>query len=761
MLNRKLPPALLFLLFTYFSPAAIPGEVPDRPIRVLPEGELPHDRRLEPLRDLNGYFLFAPPASKEEWQARSAEVRRQILLSAGLWPMPTRTPLHAVVHGKVDRDTYTVEKVYFESYPGHFVTGSLYRPKKKNSPHPDPLPAGEGGSGKLPAMLCPYGHWGGGRYFDHGLEEVRREIKRGAEKFEVGGRYVTQSPCVKLARLGCVVFRYDMVGVADSRQLEHSPGTRPEMNTKENWGFFSPQAELRLQNQFGLQTYNSICALDFLCSLPDVDTARIGVTGCSGGGTQTFILCAVDPRPAAALPAVMVSTAMQGGCTCENAPSLRIGAGNVDFAALTAPKPLGLLAANDWTVEIEKKGLPELKRLYKLLGVEDRLQAWIYPQFPHNYNYVSRAAMYGWFNRQLNLGQQEPIVEEDYQPLSHEELCVWDKEHPRPPGGPDYERSLLRLLTADSEKQMAALRPTDEKSLAEYRRIVGGAIETMIGRKLPDKSSVTVKQFPAEALGPWQLTRLLVRNVKSGEELPAIRIGSKRGPHLYTAVWIDRQGKQGILDERGQLRPAIKKLLENDYLVVAADLFGQGEFTSDGKPIQKARLNHGKNDEWLCYPGGFTFGYNPSLFVHRVHDVLTLVAASQVVAFRSAKDATFAERKATIDVVGLNGAGHWVAAARAIAGRSIRRAVVDTAGFRFAQVDAFDDPDFFPGGAKYDDLPGLLALSAPLPLWLSGENVIPPVVEAAYRAAGKEKSLTVYQGDAQQKESAAVQWLLK
>jgi len=170
--------------------------------------------------------------------------------------------------------------------------------------------------------------------------------------------------------MGCVVFNYDMVGYADSLQLNHRPGVRPEINTPENWGFFSPQAELRLQNMLGLQTYNSIRALDFLCSLPDVDPKHIGVTGASGGGTQTFLLCAIDPRPAVAFPAVMVSTDMQGGCTCENACYLRISTSNVEIAALFAPKPLGLTAANDWTREMPEKGFPQLQEHYRMLGAE-------------------------------------------------------------------------------------------------------------------------------------------------------------------------------------------------------------------------------------------------------------------------------------------------------------------------------------------------------------------------------------------------------
>src|SRR5262245_30585946 len=113
------------LLFAQSMVALIAAGAP----KALPEGKLPNDSRLEPLKDLDGYFPFKPPATKEAWDKRAERVRRQILISQGLWPMPTKTPLNAVVHGRIDRDEYTVEKVYFESVPGFFVTGNLYRPK--------------------------------------------------------------------------------------------------------------------------------------------------------------------------------------------------------------------------------------------------------------------------------------------------------------------------------------------------------------------------------------------------------------------------------------------------------------------------------------------------------------------------------------------------------------------------------------------------------------------------------------------------------
>ena len=242
-------------------------------------------------------FPSRRPLPASAWEQRAEQVRRQILVSQGLWPLPEKTPLNPVIHGKVKREGYTIERVYFESMPGFFVTGSLYRPTGKTD--------------KLPGVLCPHGHWRDGRFHEWTRKEVREQIVRGAERFEEGGRAPLQARCVQLARMGCVVFHWDMLGAADSQQLSvevvHKfAKQRPEMNSSENWGLYSPQAESHLQSIMGLQTWNSIRSLDFLLSLPEIDHQRIGVTGASGGGTQTFMLCAVDPRPTVAFPAVMV-----------------------------------------------------------------------------------------------------------------------------------------------------------------------------------------------------------------------------------------------------------------------------------------------------------------------------------------------------------------------------------------------------------------------------------------------------------------------
>ena len=692
--------------------------------RVLPQGQLPHDQRLGPLKDLNGYFPFQPCPTLDAWKVRAERLRRQLLVATGLWPMPAKTPDRAVIHGKVDRDGYTVEKVFLESYPGHFVTGSLYRPKGGHRP--------EAGRGKLPGVLCPHGHWANGRFYEADAKDHRWALVRGEERFDTSGRYPLQARCVTLARMGCVVFHYDMVGYADSVQLKHGPGFRPEMCTPENWGYFSPQAESRLQSMMGLQTYNSIRALDWLSSLPDVDPARIGVTGASGGGTQTFILSAIDERPAVPFPAVMVGTAMQGGCTCENCCLLRVGTGNVEISALIAPRPLGMTAADDWTKEIATKGLPELRQHYRLFGKEDLVMAKPLVQFPHNYNYVSRAVMYLWMNKHLKLGLAEPIVEEDFKPLSKAEMSVWDDEHAKPRGGDDYERSLVKWITEDSQRQMEALVPRDAASLAEYRRVVGGAVDAMIGRGLPPAGAIQAASREEHDAGDWRMTKLLLNHAAEGEQVPAILLEPKPA-RKAVVVWIDRQGKQGLFENPGSATPnaQVRDLLAAGIAILGVDLFGQGELTPDGKPLAKARLNkeHGW-DRSLAY----TLGYNHALFSQRVHDILSAVAYLKGTRPEGQK----------IALVGLGGAGPWVAAARAQAGPAVDVAVVDTAGFRFAKIAALDDPDLLPGGAKYLDLPGILALSAPHRLIVLGEKgQTPPVVSAAYQAAGQPDNLTV------------------
>ncbi len=633
--------------------------------RVYPKGSLPADSRLQPLKDLNGFFPFEVPETLEAWETRAEKLRQRVLVANGLWPMPEKTPLNATIHGKVERPGFTAEKVYFESLPGFYVTGLLFRPEK---------PA----SGKLPAVLCPHGH--GGRLQSHSVENVRKYIATGGERFEDSGRMPKVARAATLARLGCVVFLYDMIGYADNTQLSFELGhrfakQRPDFESEESWGLYSAQAELQLQSIFGLQTWNSIRALDFLESLPDVDAKRLAVTGGSGGGTQTIMLGAIDPRPVAGFPNGMVSSSMQGGCTCENASLLRIGTGNVELAALFAPRPQGMTAANDWTREmlVPGKGFPELQKLYALYGKKDHVICPDLLHYPHNYNYVTRAIMYSWFNKHLKLGLPEPVIEEDFKLLSAEEHAVWNDAHPKPEGGDAFERKLTRWI-ADRDQKLLAAMTEDER-----RKVVRAAWRTMIGRELPKAGDV---EFADGKL----------RFKPAGEEIPALKAGPDNAK--TAVIWVDGGGKDALHDNSGKLTEKAQKLVDGGSLLVTADLFGQGEFLADGNSPAKTRTVANKREF-----AGYTHGYNHSLFARRTHDILTLIAFARKTA-----------PNAKIRLIGTNGAGIHVAAACAVAGDALDSATAETGGFRFAAIKSYRHPDFIPGAVKYGDLAGLLSV---------------------------------------------------
>ena len=709
------------------------------PLRLLPPGTVPSDTRLDPLKGERGDFSFIPARSPEEWEQRKEYVRRILSVMLGLWPIPTKTPLNPVIHGKINKSDYTVEKVYFESIPGFFVTGNLYRPKGKK--------------GRKPGALSPHGHFQGGRFQDAGLKTVRQQIAQGAERFENGGRSFMQSRCVQLARMGCVVFHYDMIGYGDSVQLpldvvHRFSQLRMKFTKPPDRGFYSVSAELRLQNPMGLHTYNSIRALDFLVGLPDVDPKRIAVTGGSGGGTQTFMLCAVDDRPLVSVPVVIVSTTRQGGCTCENISGLRIGTYNLEFTAMHAPKPLLLISANDDTRTMPERGFPELKQHYSMLGAIQNVSHIALLQFPHNYNYVSRAAMYRWLNRHLNLRFEEPIIESSYKRLSEEELSVWNEQHPRPECVPDFELRLLEWLTSDAERQITSLVPQDSESFQHYRKVVGEAWDILL-RNLPDNPEIRFELMKYVDRGKYReiLGLLSYRSVEDHfTKLPMVVLKPKEATQ-QTVVWTDEQGKSGLYTSDGLVKSHIQSLLNAGVTVVGVDLLYQGEFLAEEQSNKQQR--------WLPDEeafAGWTYCYNLPLFARRVHDILA------VIVFLKNNNSTTNQ----IYVVGLNGTGPLVAAAVAQMQGTIANAAINTEGFRFTDLKDIYDFNFVPGAAKYDDLPGLLALLAPTKLWLAGEGQeAPSIVKAAYVAVNEGTNLTTFAGDARDTSKATVEWLLQ
>ncbi|MBX3443201.1 MAG: acetylxylan esterase [Planctomyces sp.] len=624
--------------------------------RVNPPGQLPNDARLKLRTTYDEYHPWTPPRTKAAWEQEAARLRRQILVSCGLWPLPEKPTIEAEIHGLVEREDYTVERVSFASRPGLYVTGSLYRPRHVDGPRP--------------AILCPHGHWQNGRFYDAGQDAAQKEIDSGAESFLSGARYPLQARMVQLAKLGCVVFHYDMLGVADHQAFGHSGG------------FNDAQAELWLENRLGLQTWNSIRALDFVSGLPDVDPERIGVTGASGGGTQTFLLCALDSRPKVAFPAVMVSAAMQGGCQCENASYLRLGTNNVAFAALMAPRPQALSGANDWTIDIETKGLPELKTVYGFYGQADLVEAKCFPQFGHNYNEVAREMMYAWMAR--HLGLEGPLEQVDFVPLSRAELAVYGEGHPRP----DEEWGIERLredLTREARERFASLIPKAAGDVAKYREVVGGAAAVMLDSGLPSVvNNVPESEEPRDG---YKLIRARVG--RPGEEILTVAFAPEENFNGEIVLWFDGRGKACLFDESGQPTSVIRDLLGDGYAVASGDLFLTGEYVSGDAPA--------------AYPvdetfAGYTFGFNAPLISQRVRDILTLVAAVR-------------QHVPTVHLVGTGDAGLWVLLARSASAEVGESVTADLRGFRFANVQDTKDPNLLPGALRYGDVDGLAALA--------------------------------------------------
>jgi dienelactone hydrolase len=667
------------------------------------------DARLGPPRhyDLK-YFPWTPPSTREAWEAQKKLVRERILVANGLWPMPDKVPLKPVIHGKIERDGYTIEKVFFASYPGHYVSGNLYKPTGK--------------TGRLPAILSPHGHWANGRFYENSDQAADVEIKTGAEQTKEGAKYPLQARCAQLARLGCVVFHYDMVGVADSQP----PGKEPGIGHRQ--GFTDVEAELRLQNFMGLQTYNAIKALDFLISQPYVDAGRIGVTGASGGGTQTFILCAIDDRPAAEFPAVMVGTAMQGGCICENCSYLRVEGNNIQFAAMFAPKPLGMAAANDWTKDIIKQGLPELKDIYRLYGAEDNVMAEAYLQFGHNYNQVSRELMYNFFNKHLKLGREGTIHEQSFVPVvPPRELSVYDAEHPRPADTASAE-VLRRYLTDANDKQMQRVLPKGKASLAQFQDVVHPALRAMITDSLPPARDVEVSGATVEA--SRGVKTVLSRNGK-GERVPVeLYLPDKWNGHVV--VWVHPDGRPSVRNA------AFDRILAKNAAVCVVEVLRTGETAKEKSyPVNKGFA-------------GYTFGYNRPLAADRAHDILTAVA------WVKGRDGV-----KSIDLVGFGKLGPVATLARGLCGDAVRRAAADLDNFRFEQVQDANDEMMLPGGLKYGGLLTLAAVSAPNELLLYNTEKCGPAtfLTAAYEAAGAANRLDRREDG--MTPAAVVDWLLR
>lgn len=322
-------------------------------------------------------------SDRQGWEKRAARIRRGILEGSGLESIQRNTALKPSIHSRKVHDGYSVENVSFESLPGFFVTGNLYRPVARQDSYA--------------VILSPHGHGRDPRFAEY-----------------------VQRRSAALAKMGALVFAYDMVGMGDSDQCSH-----------------------KSSKSVALQTLNSLRAVDFMLSLPGADPSRVAVTGESGGGTQSFLLTALDPRIAVSVPVVMVSAHFFGGCLCESGMPIHKSrdhqTNNVEIAALAAPRPMLLISdGKDWTSNTPDVEFPYIKNIYKLYQAEDRVENLHLPDEGHDYGFSKREGAYRFLAKHLGLDldaitNSRGEIDESFVTVNDRSaLTVFNAEHPRP-----------------------------------------------------------------------------------------------------------------------------------------------------------------------------------------------------------------------------------------------------------------------------------------------------------------------------------------
>lgn len=621
--------------------------------RALSAPEAVIDDRGQHARHTDTIFTMPEFHSVAEWEAYAATLRKQVALSSGLYPLPEKTPLNAEVTGKITHEDYTVEKVKFEAYPGYFVTGNLYKPV---------------GAGPFPGMVNPHGHWTTGRLED-------------AELGSVPGRAITQ------ARMGIVAFTYDMIGYNDSQQFPHNWGTEKE----KLWGI----------HPFALQLWGSVRAVDFLQTLPEVMPDRIGCTGASGGGTQTFALTAIDSRIQASAPVNMISSRMQGGCLCENAPILRMTNSNMEIGALMAPKPLLMVSASgDWTRETPRVEYPALKSIYALYDAEDRIKN-VHVTADHNYNKDSREAMYRFMGRWLlNEPGWESYVEPPFTVEPKEALRLFPDETKATKANQEIINSLIKSIGAKWDKELKQAE-TDPAGFAAAHR---GALAQVLGAKVPQANDLACERTRMEEREGYVQENWILGRKGEGDAIPALFFRGTGTKPQDAILLVSGAGKASFVDPTtGQPGPLVAGLIAGDKAVLCIDPFLTGEQLGVTARTERVRI------------GTFMDTFQPTDTAYRIQDVVT--AAAFLRARRDLSD--------TISVAGLDEAGVWALFGSAVDG-GLKTTYADLSGFDPNNDDAWVTQYYMPCIRSIGDVHTAAALIAPHALYIAKAGAVLP-----------------------------------
>jgi predicted neuraminidase/sugar phosphate isomerase/epimerase len=285
------------------------------------------------------------------WERHKSRLRQDLYKALELSPLPPAPTSKPILTTIRKMNGYTVQNIAIETLPGLYVSGSIYRPEKIR--------------GKIPVILCPDGHFDHGRY-----------------------RADCQDRCATLARLGCDAISYDLFAWGES-QLQFK---------------FDDHRRSLAQS---IQALDAIRILDYMLTLKEADTSRVGISGGSGGGNQTTLITALDDRIKLSAPVVSVSCYMFGGCPCESGMPIYESAGGTDIpeiAAMAAPRPMLVVSdGGDWTDHVPQIEYPYLQTVYGYLGKQDLVRNVHLPKEVHDFGINKRIALYHFIAQQFHL----------------------------------------------------------------------------------------------------------------------------------------------------------------------------------------------------------------------------------------------------------------------------------------------------------------------------------------------------------------------
>ena len=628
-------------------------KIPD----ILPKQSYWMDQRLLTVRHNEFAWRATPPDTLEEWEEQRDFTRSQLALAAGLSPMPEMPELKADVWDNANYWGVVIRKVRIETMPGLVCTGNLFFPAKLK--------------GKAPGILCPHGHWRQGRVNHEELGSIPLR-------------------CIMFARLGFVVFAYDMVGYCDNDQIIH------------RWpSDLQREAALYGVSPFGLQTWNSLRALDFLCDLPEVDSERIGCTGASGGASQTWTLAALDERIKVLAPVCMLSSHYQGGCMCEEGPLMRLnGVTSFDVLSACAPRPVFLPSVTrDWTVLNPTYEFEALKRVYQLFDAEDAIGGF-HADTEHNYSQETREHVYPWFTHWLlNQSLRETIPEDKIQmpPLS----MLLHSEEPFKATLETTKPALEKVKAHVCEDALPQL--IDAGLYPEYQAERIPLLGEIVNNDLELADIAMRVTFPKWKINGGMAHGCLISRREEGDVIPAVWVKPDRpSPKGGICLLVSERGKADFF-EGGDRHAVLQLLMDRGCECLAIDIMGSGE-TAD-------LISKSPRDE----SDPLFFAFNPSLFSMRVQDILTCLALLKE------------QGKERITLVGI-GEGARAAAIAAALAEPLKAVVLNLNGVEDTPEAWLQPLSFQPMIMKVGGMCGALSLIAPRRLVLHR----PPKAMARY-----------------------------